>query len=75
MARVQVAQAMLTSDEAYLRDLDRYYADVLHRQPDAAGEQSWLTLLHNGRISREQVGEFFIASDEFFALASRLSKS
>lgn len=75
IARTQVAQAMLTSDEAYLRDLDRYYADILHRQADGPGQQTWLTLLHNGRISLEQTGELFFASDEFLAWARRLSQS
>ncbi len=75
MAKAQVALAFMTCDEAHLRGLDHYYGDFLHRQADAAGEQSWLALLHNGRISLDRTAELFIASDEYFAWARQLSKS
>jgi hypothetical protein len=75
MGRAQAALAFLTSDEYDLNTLDRYYEEFLHRNPDAAGQQSWLTLVHDGRISLEQAGESLLGSDEFFAWTSRLSKS
>ena len=75
MSRALVSRAFLTSDESYLRILDGYYQDFLHRPPDPAGQQSWLTLLRSGRTSSKQTGAFFLASQEFLALATHLARS
>jgi hypothetical protein len=75
ISRAQVAMAFLTSDEYYLRNLSHYYTDFLHRDADAAGQQNWLTLLHDGSVSLEQAGQSLLGSEEFFAWASRLSTS
>jgi hypothetical protein len=68
MSRARLAMAFLTSDEYYLHTIDHYYTNFLHRDADAAGQQNWLTLLHDGRISLEQAGEWLLGSDEFFCL-------
>jgi hypothetical protein len=75
MSRAGVVQAILTSDEASVRTLDSYYAAFLHRPPDGPGQQNWLTLLHDGHISLEQVGQSLLGSEEFFAWARQLSES
>jgi hypothetical protein len=75
LARTQVAQAFLTSDEFYTRTLNGYYADFLHRGSDSGGLQAWLMQLQAGHVSLEQTGELILGSDEFFAWARQLSAS
>jgi hypothetical protein len=74
-ARAQILQAILTSDESYLHSLDAFYEGFLHRLPDVAGQQTWLTLLRAGRICPEQAGEALLGSNEFFSWAGQLSRS
>jgi hypothetical protein len=66
MTRGQVAQAILTSDEASLRTLDRLYMDFLHRPADTAGRQGWLALIDRGSMSPESVGEAILGSQEYY---------
>jgi hypothetical protein len=69
-SRAQVAQAFLTSEEAYRRAVDEYYTDFLERQPDARGEQGWLAALVQRRLSLADVAQALLASEEFFARAA-----
>jgi hypothetical protein len=66
-SRAAVALGFLTSPEADLRLLDRYYEGYLGRSPDPAGEQAWLTLLQGGALTPEAVGEAILASGEYFS--------
>ena len=40
------------------------YSDVLVRQPDPAGFNNWVNLITSGRLTRAQVAEAFIRSEE-----------
>ena len=66
-SRAAVALGFLTSPEADLRLLDQYYEGYLGRPPDPAGEQAWLTLLEDGALTPQAVGQAILASDEYFA--------
>jgi VCBS repeat-containing protein len=61
-----IARNFLTSGEAYLQVLDRYYADYLGRSPDSAGAQSWLNGLEHSAFSLESVAIGILSSDEYF---------
>ena len=69
MIRTSVAQSFLTSPESYLRTVDGFYAGLLGRGPDRNGEQTLLDALTSARMTTDQVAEFFLASEEFFAKA------
>jgi hypothetical protein len=71
--RDAVAEAFLTSREAYLRMLNGDYNMFLHRPPDAAGEKGWLSLLQSNALSPMAVSQAFLASDEFYAMAVQAS--
>lgn len=75
MSRDKIVQAIRTSDESYLRTIDGYYAAFLHRDRDAAGQQAWLTLVRDGRVSLAQAGQSFLGSEEFLTWAQQLIKS
>ena len=45
--------------------LDRLYADVLGRAPDAEGKAYWLDLLDRGEVSRGTIVVYFTESAEF----------
>jgi hypothetical protein len=66
-----VARAVLISTEARRRLVEGYYADFLGRGADAAGETVWLHALQGGLRSADMVAEAILASDEFFANASK----
>jgi hypothetical protein len=84
--RYLVAAEILNSTEELKRIVDHYYADLLGRPADATGEQAWMTMLNSTSgllllpplssdthlLSRDQVAELFLASDEFFAHAARV---
>src|SRR5262249_37147895 len=72
--RDAVAVAVLTSSESYRLIMDGAYTNLLHRAPDAAGEQAWVAGLVSGRVRPGAVCENFLASDEFFALARTASQ-
>src|SRR5262249_10845068 len=65
-----VAEGILTSVEADQRLLNQYYAEFLDRSADPLGEEAWLAALQGGLTTPTSVAEGFLASDEFYALAS-----
>ncbi|HLN27115.1 MAG TPA: SdrD B-like domain-containing protein [Gemmataceae bacterium] len=73
-SRDSVAVAFLTSGEAYTRMLNDDYEMYLHRNPDSIGEQGWLALLESGNVTPRQVGEGFLASNEYYADAVAASQ-
>ena len=50
------------------------YEMYLHRNPDSIGEQGWLALLESGNVTPRQVGEGFLASNEYYADAVAASQ-
>ena len=71
MSELQVEQAFLMSPEyqaahpdnsAFLTGL---YQDLLGREPDSAGSLAWALALQQG-LSRAQVAQAFLTSDEFY---------
>jgi hypothetical protein len=69
VSRDSVALAFMDSAEAYQLMLNCDYTNILHRSPDPAGEQAWLSQLLSGSVSPATVSEAFLASDEFYTLA------
>jgi hypothetical protein len=66
--RAAVVHGFLTSREANLRRVERYYADFLHRSPDPAGQQTWVSLLQTVFGSPpDLVAAAILASDEYLA--------
>ena len=47
------------------REVVGFYALLLNRAPDAAGEQAWMGALQILRLSTDTLAEAFLASDEF----------
>lgn len=72
--RDNVANALLTSSEAYSRILDRAYGNFLNRAVDQVGKQYWLSLLQSNQITQGNVNILILASDEYFAMASAASR-
>lgn len=72
--RDNVANAILTSGEAYSRHLDRAYGTFLGRAVDQAGKQFWLSALQNNQITYGAVHILILASDEYFAMAAEASR-
>lgn len=68
--RAAIADTFLHSLEASRAVVTGYYTEFFGRDPDAAGLDFWSAMLQKRRASREQVAQAFLASDEFFALAS-----
>lgn len=68
--RDAVARGILTSEEDERRLLDQFYADFLHREPDAEGEQAWLAQFQSASLSLAQVAEGFLVSEEYTGLQS-----
>jgi hypothetical protein len=75
MSRDTVARLVITSLEHQLVDVDSYYQTLLHRQPQSAELQAWLPYLRQSHPTPDQVAEFFLTSDEFFAQSSQLASS
>ena len=69
-----VAQAILVSDEAFLKVLECAYTHFLHRPLDPSGRQFWLTQYRNGQVTPASVCEAILASDEYFAQAQNASR-
>jgi hypothetical protein len=65
VSRARVAQAFLTSTEAYRLALNRYYEDYLHRPADESGARNWVNALVANRTTLEAAGVGFLASEEF----------
>lgn len=74
VSRDTVAQAILTSDEAFLKVLECAYMHFLHRSLDAGGRQFWLTQYRTGQVTPAAVCEAILASDEYFAQAQNASR-
>jgi hypothetical protein len=68
--RDQAEDIFLHVSEFDRRVVDSYYANLLRRAPDPAGESNWVNCLLSGNCSLESVAEAFLASDEFFAKAA-----
>jgi hypothetical protein len=66
-SRVQIAQIILTSPEAYMDQVLDYYKNFLNRTADAAGLQTWVTALQQG-VRDEKVIAGFLGSPEYVAL-------
>jgi hypothetical protein len=65
ISRAQVAQAFLSSEEAYRQVLDLYYEDYLQRPKDDSGTRSWLSALLSKSTTLEGVGAGILASQEY----------
>lgn len=61
----QVAQAIVNSTESDARILGEFYAAILHRSADPAGEASWLNLLATGESNTSAAAAAFFASPEY----------
>src|SRR5205807_10265727 len=70
ITRAQVTRAFLTSDEFYIRTLNGYYLNILHRPADQAGEQWWLGQLRSSQATIDSAAEAFFASSELLAWSS-----
>lgn len=70
-SRSDVARSFLTSDEHYLRVIDGFYTSLLGRAADAAGRSFYLGQFRSGVLTTAAAAERMIASDEYFARASR----
>jgi hypothetical protein len=73
--RAQLAGAFLTSSESYTEILNQAYLNILHRSPDAVGEQAWLAQLQSGKATPQDVSMAFLASGEFYGMAVAASQS
>jgi hypothetical protein len=71
LSRDAAAQAFLTSQEADVRVVNGFYANFLQRAADPAGEQAAVAALQSSRLTLEEVGESFLASDEYYGLKDR----
>ncbi|HEX7446698.1 MAG TPA: choice-of-anchor Q domain-containing protein, partial [Pirellulales bacterium] len=61
----QVVQAIVSSAESNARIVGAYYAAILHRSPDAAGQSSWLGLMAAGTADTSSAAAAFFASPEY----------
>lgn len=61
-----VAQAIWSSEEHRLLQIDSFYSTLLHRDADAAGEQSWLHAFMAG-ASETDILQSFLTSSEYLA--------
>jgi Domain of unknown function (DUF4214) len=73
--RAALAVDFLTSSEAYVDLLNDAYSNILHRAPDASGEQAWLAQLATGQVAPQDVSIIFLSSDEFYGMAVAASQS
>jgi len=64
--RLQVAAGIRISQEHFTDEVTDFYFTILNRAPDAAGLQSWVTLLQNG-MPEEQVAVSFLNSPEYLS--------
>jgi len=73
---ISVAMAFFTSDEFQNREtnngvfLNILYRAILGRDADSAGFEYWIDALENNRISRKEILELFLYSQEFSTLVS-----
>jgi hypothetical protein len=72
-----VAEAIINSDESFLRIIDGYYVALLHRPGEAAGRKFWLELLQSGQPAEGTnhagagaVAEGFLFLQEYYAMAA-----
>jgi hypothetical protein len=71
MSEQQVEQAFLMAPEYQASHSDNatfvngLYQDLLGREPDSAGSLAWILALQQG-LSRTQVAQVFLTSDEFY---------
>lgn len=70
VSRAMVAQAFLTSKEAYRTAVDRYYEHLLKRRPDPREEAGWLAAKTGRGMPEAEMAVAFLASEEFFARAA-----
>jgi hypothetical protein len=73
-SRAALAISFLTSAESYKDVLNAAYTNILHRAPDAAGEQMWLAEMTTGQITPQDASIMFLASDEFYRMAVAASQ-
>ena len=65
-----VSREFLQSEEELRQIVDCFYEEYLDRTTPSAGEvEGWVDLLRDGALSPAHVGQFFLASDEYFGLA------
>jgi protocatechuate 3,4-dioxygenase beta subunit len=74
LTRDAVANIFLGSPETDLSILSSYYTTFLRRPIDAVAQQAFVPLMVSGQVSAELMGEYLIASDEYFALAWQASQ-
>ena len=48
---------------------------LLNRKSDATGKKAWVAKLNSGKVSREEIVEGFIHSNEFIGICDELSVS
>ena len=68
--RSVAAADMLNAAESHQRILDQYYGDILDRSADPSGMAFWLAAQQGGQTTPTGVAESFLASDEFYVLAT-----
>ncbi|MBE7191636.1 MAG: hypothetical protein INR66_04045 [Gordonia polyisoprenivorans] len=61
----QVASSFITSDEYRLIRITSAYRTFLGREGESGGVQNWLTLMRVGQVDVDDVGKYFMASDEY----------
>lgn len=69
MPSSQVADGFVNSDEFRLLKIDAAYRDVLRREPEAEGRQSWLNGMRAGTLRPDDVARVFMDTDEYFQLS------
>ena len=73
--RAAIARLFLTSAEADSQSLQCDYRAFLARVPDAAGLQTWLSVMAGGRMTQATVTEIILGSNEFLVDAQKASMS
>jgi len=66
---LDVANAILHSDEYYLRSIDAAYREILGREPDPVGRADWLNRMRVGSASVDDIRMTFTRSQEYFNIA------
>jgi hypothetical protein len=71
LSRASLVQQVLGSAEYDQNAVDQVYADVLHRPADIPGQFYWQQQLSKNVASTDTLAISFLASDEYYALASQ----
>ena len=66
---LDVANAILHSDEYYMRNIDAAYREILGREPDPVGRADWLDRMRARSASVDDIRMTFTRSQEYFNIA------